>query len=87
MTRTKLDRNEWETDVDMSWGERTFSYHDKVRFPSIVDFTVQVEVDSPQLYLHRVMALVEAGAYAETGQGLRVMLQQHNITMHNARLE
>ncbi|KAK3894019.1 hypothetical protein Pcinc_002206 [Petrolisthes cinctipes] len=86
MTRTKLDLNEWETEVDLSWGERTFSYHDKVRFPSIFDFTVMVEVDSPELYLHRVLALVEAGADDDIGQGFRVMLQKHNITMHNARI-
>lgn len=84
-SRRKIGLNHWGTDISLSWGERTFTYHDEVNFLSFSEWFLRVEADSPNLHINRVMAKVETVAEKSGEQAIQMIFQKQNVTVHSAK--
>ncbi|XP_071522346.1 uncharacterized protein [Panulirus ornatus] len=85
-SRRKIGLNHWGTDISLSWGERSFTYHDEVNFLSFSEWFLRIEVDSPDLHINKVMAKVETVAERSGEQAIQVMFQEQNVIIHSAKL-
>lgn len=84
-TRTKLGLNHWCTDIDLSWDNRIFSYHDEVSVSSLSELYLKIVVNAPALLLSSLLVMVEAKKEAQEGQTVKLLLQKNNSTIHSAR--
>ncbi|KAK7077101.1 hypothetical protein SK128_015806 [Halocaridina rubra] len=85
ISRTKYSKHHCSTVILLEWGDRKFSYHDEIYFPSYSECSIKVEIDAPYFNITQVQAHVQAEADSSGEQVVQIKYLVHNDTVHSAR--